>query len=826
MEKEEITILRAQLLKKYQHINGLYISNESSLESDFFSNMTNFYKEAVAIAKEKNYADKEFYKKTIKENYHSTSFKSLFNSFNLENIQLIQAIENLKKGKRDINSFLTQKNPMKGNSKDFFAVAQGHNGWNGFIASLYTKEQTTNPVFLDDFHQPMQTKKDEININTVQGDVNITIHFDSKQKYLSTITEYPYFTGRRKELQEINQAFTKHKLVYINGEHGVGKSALVNEYIVENDKIFDKILWIDFQENMMYSFINNPVFPIFLPNHSTTDPKSYYQAILNYLTNVKGNNKLLVIDNLDNAQAIQDVFKSREIFLNGWNVIITSICNSKTVNNTITIRDLPRDEAKELFHKICNQEDKVLFEKTLGNKTSYSPYEVEFFAHAVRQLYRKSQFLEKEIDFSMIKDEKVTTQYFKLKSDTTFYNSLSDIFRDEILLKDIEKQFLLLYSYLPNNLKNLCVIKTLFEGIYDTDKIDSLISQFYDEGWISKDYQMHHLRQEYILNSIHHSFNDIEILFKNLFQQLEVKETDNPIEKFYYIPIATSFLEKAEKQNFSNHLIYAIYHKTGIIEFDSGNLNQSLLLQKKASHSKEKNLLRDIYFDIGLVYERQGDYKHSIQFLLKSNAILNEDKFSKITGLAKISVVYRKLFEVTANTNDSKKSIEFAEQTINFIERLTAQQKESTVVATAYIDVAVTFHKTGQQDKFGYFEKGIAIFLKKLNTENHPWIATSYNLYANALRDNGQTDLAIVYYQKALSIRELIYSSHSNHYSLAESYSDIALIHFMQNDMEKAEFYVLKALAIRRVIFSEYENHPRLKESEDLYINIKNKTAK
>lgn len=662
-------------------------------------------------------------------------------------------------------------------------------------------------------HPEMITNKSIININTVNGGLTIKFPFDQKLKYLSKILRYPYFTGRETEMLKIDSALKNEDVLVIHGEHGVGKSALVTEYIIKYENVFEKILWINFQQSIQYSFVNNELFRI-AKNEEGLNFESYYDAIINLLLNLPGKNKLLVIDNLDDVEILERCFKEREVFLKGWKIIFTTICNPGPYNNKIPVEDLPFRISLELFNKISAETNQSLFLDILGKHGSYSPYYVEFFAHAVKQLKQKNTFLKLKPDFSGAKHEKVTLHYSKHNKGATYDEALASIFRNEILLKYDTINFLLLYAYLPSNLKNIGLIKKCFRNIYPQKILNELILEYCKKGWLSENLEMHFLRQDYLLKNIPHSFDDVKKLYENIEHFLYVNETDNPIDKFAFLPIAHSMIDKAGDK-FKNDIVFSLFHKTGIIEFDLGNFDKALALQKKALATNNTLLLKEIYFDTGLIYERLSKYDNALKDLLKSNEIESKDILRKITCLAKINVVYRKLYDNTRKPIHLKGALEYALQTLNMIDNLPDKEKSSTVVGTAYIDLAVTFSRANEHDKVAlYFDKGIEIFRKRLGTLNHPWIATSYNLYANSLRDNNKILEAFELYEIALKIRENLYKRLPKHYSLAESYNDIAQAHYDNSDVEKAKYYINKALEIRRVIFKP--DHIRLIESEKL----------
>ncbi len=74
-------------------------------------------------------------------------------------------------------------------------------------------------------------------------------------------------------------------------------------------------------------------------------------------------------------------------------------------------------------------------------------------------------------------------------------------------------------------------------------------------------------------------------------------------------------------------------------------------------------------------------------------------------------------------------------------------------VAASYNNLGTAEYSKGESDKaIVYFEKALEIRLEVLG-ERHPSVATSYNNLGAAEYSKGESDKAIVYHKKALEIR-------------------------------------------------------------------------
>ena len=103
------------------------------------------------------------------------------------------------------------------------------------------------------------------------------------------------------------------------------------------------------------------------------------------------------------------------------------------------------------------------------------------------------------------------------------------------------------------------------------------------------------------------------------------------------------------------------------------------------------------------------------------------------------------------------------------------------------------YHAKGESDKaIGYYEKALAILLKKLGAE-HPRVATSYNNIGLAYHAKGEYDKAIGYYNKALAIQ--LKKLGAEHPLVGTSYYDLGVAYYNKGDKTKAMTYLLKAKA-------------------------------
>ena len=177
-------------------------------------------------------------------------------------------------------------------------------------------------------------------------------------------------------------------------------------------------------------------------------------------------------------------------------------------------------------------------------------------------------------------------------------------------------------------------------------------------------------------------------------------------------------------------------------------------------YEKDSTDIATSYNNIGLVYNRQGDYDKALEFYFKAL-----DIYEKVLG------------------------------------------KEHPYTATSYNNIGSVYWKQGIYDKaLEYYFKALDIKEKVLGKE-HPSTATDYNNIGSVYDNQGDYDKALEYYSKALDIvRKVLGEMHP--YS-ASTHNNIGSVYYSKGDYDKALEYFEKALAIFLKVLGP--DHPNTK---------------
>lgn len=630
----------------------------------------------------------------------------------------------------------------------------------------------------------------------------------------------------RKDLEKnIIDTCNKENSTFIIGDHGVGKTSLVIDFIEKHYNYYNHILWIDFQNSIKQSIVSTVLKNIDIKSEQFQNNLDLlFEKVISFMNEISGE-KLLIIDNIDDMDELRSFVTDFKV--HDWRIIVTSTKNINIIpeSKKVVVGVMNYTEGFKLYKNICGNNSSTLkfkdFQRILSIE-ELSPFLIEYFSYSMKQ----ELIFHKYSSSQLSTETKVSTLYRFFKPTGTLSNFFSEIFNQEALLfSEREKSFLYTYSLFPNNFSDTDVIKEIL--LLEFSELESIefLNTFIESGWVSRNKKIHFLRQQIVLKYIEPIERILNKIIDYISAKLDVISGDNPMLKLKYLPIAYSLVNKISNTSSINSML----HKIGILEFDFGNLDKAIELQKKALDSSTDSTNNgDILFDIGLIEERKGHYKKSIENLIDALAYRDPKSMKKVNTLSKISVVYGKLFSRENHLNYYELAIKYYEESIDLIENLIENEiiaEENPDVGTIYIDSAAVLSKFKEYQKIAnqLFIKGIRIYESKLS-RLHPWLATAYNLYGNFLSDHNLT-LAIDFIKLSIEIREDIYKSNKFHYSLAECYHDYSLVLLKVNDFENARIFVDKAIVIREVLFKSSGKtiHPRLQDSINLKKQIMTK---
>ncbi len=212
------------------------------------------------------------------------------------------------------------------------------------------------------------------------------------------------------------------------------------------------------------------------------------------------------------------------------------------------------------------------------------------------------------------------------------------------------------------------------------------------------------------------------------------------------------------------------YHNLGVVLKEKGNYQAAIKALKKAANIRQQledqTLLGATYLEMGIVYERNGDYENALQF--------------HQTGL---SIFQSNYSEVHKNTARAHLSIGIIQRKLGHFPEAISSLK---VAQKQYIDLY------GREDAD---------------------VSASYNNLGNVYDDQRDYRKAINAYREALAINLSLYGENS--VAVSENYNNLGLTYLQLGDLKQSLDYQNRSLAIRKEKLGPF--HPKIASA---YTNI------
>lgn len=613
--------------------------------------------------------------------------------------------------------------------------------------------------------------------------------------------------GRENELIKLKQEIgnRNNKIVAINGIGGLGKTTLLKYYIKQNRLSFNHIIWINFQNNLVYSFINNVIlldnlnisFPTGIPDFDK------YKLLMNRISKLSGKT-LLIIDNLE----IDNVDSLSQLPLKESCQIITSTRANFTnpIINVFKIDTLDFESAKSLFLKHHNGSVDDILLKELFELIEYHTLTIELLAKTLSSNFLISGIAEL---IEYLKANSISSDDWQVSVQSEYDNKYISL-KHHLLnafnivpLSVMEKEILLLFSVLPILQFSGSELKKLF-SIEDTENanfIDSLNS-LVSKGWLSEInsfFQIHSVLQEVIKIKTPPTTSNCSPLITGLIKYLDISNFISITEKIKYIScseyissliplesdeimtlnllLATNLQTKGDLLNALNYaqktLDYAertesdkvtgAYSILGVINRRLGKLDTAFNFYTKAidkiesSHNKYVTDL-PIYGNFGTLLEQMGEEEHLIQakelyeyvdrelsYFIQKNG--TEPKYSIL-----LAINLSSLGKIYILLDDYEKAIEILQKSYTDLINLLGAKHETISICANNLGLAYGYNKNYEKS-LEYRKKAVEI-QEEIFEESHPELGISKSGLASAYRDNGDIPKAKALFKEVLDNAE------------------------------------------------------------------------
>ena len=162
------------------------------------------------------------------------------------------------------------------------------------------------------------------------------------------------FTGRKKELRAIKQAFSKHDIVLINdiyGSGGMGKTELARRFAIENASVFKTIVFADCSNGIEYLIRKQK--DLTIENYEfIADNPDCVNAFINMYKGLVDSDTLLILDDIIdfNESYFNEILKCKCKFLITTRKRIENIFSNWSI---LSLKSMEFTELQKIFYSYC-----------------------------------------------------------------------------------------------------------------------------------------------------------------------------------------------------------------------------------------------------------------------------------------------------------------------------------------------------------------------------------------------------------------------------------------------------------------------------------------
>lgn len=607
------------------------------------------------------------------------------------------------------------------------------------------------------------------------------------------------FLGRKKELEDLENALTKEGMVYVvNGIGGVGKSELSYEYLHRNKERYNNIAFFEFSPET--SSLEDQLRTKLQDRFQFTE-KDDMDSILTRLQRLQPKN-LLVLDNLQNKE---DFEKIKPLNVN-FDILITTRRGDLESRYKLNLEVLNDEDAKALFLQYFDTKEEIAdILEYLGNHSLF----IYLMSNTLA-----SGFITLEKLRVDIKEGKVAK--IEAHDEKTFNEHLNQRFQQQFETERNDELKLLLQqlSILPS-------IEIEEEKLHICIKHENLtknLSKLVKHGWLTKkgkSYKLHQIIRTFLLENASLEYSHASAIMESIASFLDPYDYSLIANyELVFLPIIDSLLSLYEDKQ--DKYIAEILDSLTLLYFSLGNYQLSLVVQEK-SENINKNIFGDDSVEIAKNYNLQGVLYFSMDNIDRAMELYQRalEIQVKVVGEkhSDTLTIYNNIANIYTAQGDFSNALELHQRALEINKDFLGDKNINT--ATSYSNVATVYGYMNDFSKaFELHQKALDMRLEILE-EKHPDIATSYNNVAGAHFDMGGNLSKIQdLFTKALEIREEVLGE--RHPDTATIYYNISLIYLKKKQCCKALDYIEKAINILKSLdfespkISQYEKRHRV----------------
>ena len=214
----------------------------------------------------------------------------------------------------------------------------------------------------------------------------------------------------------------------------------------------------------------------------------------------------------------------------------------------------------------------------------------------------------------------------------------------------------------------------------------------------------------------------------------------------------------------------------------------------------------DIFYQLGRIKNRQGDYEKAIAFYQKE---LEIDQKSFLTNPLPSAYTYNNIGAVYDDMKEYSQARLYYEKALEIYEKHLPPDHPD--LASAYDNIGLLYSNTEEHGKaISYHQKAVEMKEKSLPS-NHPSLARSYNNIASVYYKIKEYSKSLAFYEKTLQIEQRTLPP--DHRDLAITYNNIAAVYEKMKEYHQALSFYERALTIKKSILPS--DHPSLQETQE-----------
>ena len=626
--------------------------------------------------------------------------------------------------------------------------------------------------------------------------------------------KYP-FVGRTEILKQINENVKRFNITSISGIGGIGKTRVACEYA--RLKKIDYKSGIYFfhavsKENFYAEILQFAIEKGLIKEYESEDSSVVWDMLRIWM--IENINWLFILDNVENYNHIENLIK---IFYaipqkRDRHIVVTTRNNDIQLVN-IHINFFTKKESSEFFFKVSGKKVDN-FAKKIMESLGYLPLAFEQAAS-----YIKKTDISYEDYYNLLMGNGIL-ETLRKGSHTDVTLAVGATFNLSIeKIKNQDAKFILnLCSYfnpdsinckwISNSSESLKEYTSIYEKIKDVDDLKAIINELesYSLIRVNEDIiNMHRLTQTVVRKMLKE-----EIYAKMcsiiMAREFDIQDFDTNQSRPVFletIPHMEQFFEICENENILQNSIelsklYHIY----MYGFDKIKEHRIALKYMKRTIDLRKSVCdeRDLaktYNLVGVVYQNLGEYHKSLLYLKKALK-LRQNVFAESNKTEDESFIARTYNNIALNYYWLCK-YDLSEKYQNNAIKIKEKIGDMEDTAYSYNNIGALFDLKSKYDNYKAMEYHYKALKIRGNSNNKVNIAYTLNNMGVIEKNLCNFHDALVYFHKALELREDVYGKDSDNPEIAQTCTNIADILINQEKFASAKEMLDRAVRIYEV---------------------------